>query len=91
MGGQILVEMGNRIMDRIEAYEYLEKNRELLFPNNTYSEEEIENAMIGMPRYLKASVESMRLKKPSTVQFIAVFPGFLEWTDSIWEKSGWGF
>lgn len=76
MGGQILVEMGNRIMDRIEAYEYLEKNRELLFPNNTYSEEEIENAMIGMPRYLKASVESMRLKKPSTVQFIAVFPGF---------------
>ena len=55
-------------MDRIEVYEYLEKNREFLFPNNTYSEEEIESAMIGMPRYLAASVKSLRLKKPSTVQ-----------------------
>ena len=64
-------------MDRIEVYEYLEKNREFLFPNNTYSEEEIESAMIGMPRYLAASVKSLRLKKPSTVQVIAVFPGSL--------------
>lgn len=64
-------------MDRIEVYEYLEKNREFLFPNYTYSEEEIESAMIGMPRYLAASVKSLRLKKPSTVQVIAVFPGSL--------------
>lgn len=64
-------------MDRIEVYEYLEKNREFLFPNNTYSEEEIESAMIAMPRYLAASVKSLRLKKPSTVQVIAVFPGSL--------------
>ena len=64
-------------MDRIEVYEYLEKNREFLFPNNTYSEEEIESAMIGMPRYLAASVKNLRLKKPSTVRVNAVIPGSL--------------
>lgn len=62
-------------MDRIEVYEYLEKNREYLFPNDIYSEEEIQNAMLGIPDYLKASMENLRLKNPSTVQKISIFPG----------------
>lgn len=64
-------------MDRIEVYEYIEKNHNFLFPNNTYSEEEIEHAMLGIPRHLKLSVESLRLKKPSTVQRLSIFPGML--------------
>ena len=64
-------------MDQIEVYEYIEENYEFLFPNNIYSEEEIERAMLGIPRHLKASVESLRLKKPSTVQGLSVFPGML--------------
>lgn len=64
-------------MDRIEVYEYIEKNRDFLFPNDTYSEEEIERAMLCIPQYLRTSVESLRLKKPSTVQRISVFPGML--------------
>lgn len=62
-------------MDRIEVYEYIEKNRDFLFPNDTYSEEEIESALLGIPPYLRASVEGLQLKKPSTVQGISVFPG----------------
>ena len=64
-------------MDQIEVYEYIEENYDFLFPNNIYSEEEIERAMLGIPRHLKASVESLRLKKPSTVQGLSVFPGML--------------
>ena len=62
-------------MDRILVYQYMEKNRDYLFPNDIYPEEDIENALLKIPEYLKASVESLRLKKPSTVQKISVFPG----------------
>ena len=50
-------------MDQIEVYEYIEENYDFLFPNNIYSEEEIERAMLGIPQHLKASVESLHRSK----------------------------
>lgn len=64
-------------MDVIQVYTYIEKNKELLFPNNKYSEEEIENAMIGSTENIKSVMDKVRFRSPGTVQMISVFPGSL--------------
>ncbi len=64
-------------MDRIEAYKYLEKNREYLFPNGKYSEEEVETAVLCSGQTREEFEKDIKLKNPSTVQIISVFPGSL--------------
>lgn len=64
-------------MERIEAYKYLENNREYLFPNEKYSEEEMEAALLRSNRNLEGLEKGIKLKNPFIVQVIAVFPGSL--------------
>lgn len=64
-------------MERIEAYKYLENNREYLFPNEKYSEEDLETALLRSNRNQEELEKGVKLKNPSTVQVIAVFPGSL--------------
>lgn len=73
-------------MDIIQVYEYIERNKEFLFPNNRYSEEEIEEAMIRSPGDIKTVMEEVKFRNPRTVQMISVFPGSLGLTDFIWER-----
>ncbi len=64
-------------MDRIRVMEYLEENKDFLFPNKKYTDEDIEDALIAAPDSFEMMMESISFRKPSSVQKIAVFPGSL--------------
>lgn len=64
-------------MDRIKVMKYLEENKDFLFPNNKYKDQDVENALIAAPDSFEMMMESITFRKPSTVQNIAIFPGSL--------------
>lgn len=64
-------------MDKIKAYNFLQQNMDCLFPNNEYSEFEIENELLECSELAEYSLESIPFRKPSTVQLIAIFLGLL--------------
>lgn len=59
------------------VYEYIEKNKEYLFPNNVYTEIQVENVLINAPEQTENLLGEISFRNPSTLQIIAVFPGML--------------
>lgn len=64
-------------MEQIKAVEFLENNKDYLFPNKLYSDIEIENAIIAAPDSFELMMNSIPFRKPSTVQILSFFPGSL--------------
>lgn len=65
---------GEGIMERIEVIEYLEKNKDFLFPNSKYSSIELEDLIVNSPGVLP---NNLSFRNPSTVLLISVFIGSL--------------
>ncbi len=64
-------------MEQLKVLNFLEKNKDVLFPNDTYSEDELESALLDAPDLFELSLNGIPFKNPSTVQIIAFFPGSL--------------
>jgi hypothetical protein len=64
-------------MDQIKVYEYMQKNRDYLFPNNKYSEDEVERALMETSELLEYSLESIPFRNPATAQILAVVLGVM--------------
>lgn len=64
-------------MEQLTAIEFLEQNKEYLFPNKVYPEIEIEEALMSIPDEMEMTIRSIPFKKPSTVKLISFFPGSL--------------
>lgn len=64
-------------MEQLQVVEFLENNKDYLFPNKEYSETEVENALTAAPDSFEMMMNSIPFRKPSTVKFIAFFPGSL--------------
>lgn len=62
-------------MDRIKAIEFMEVNKEYLFPSKKYSEAEIEEALINAPDSFENYLGGLSFRKPSTAQKLAIFLG----------------
>ena len=62
-------------MKALQVAQYLENYKEYLFPNDLYTEEDIQNAMLSAPHACEMRLNTIKFKKPSTLQIIAVFPG----------------
>lgn len=64
-------------MDQLKVVEFLEQNKDYLFPNKEYTDMDVENALMAAPEGFEMSMRSIPFRKPSTVQIISVFPGSL--------------
>lgn len=64
-------------MEQVKVIEFLEKNKDLLFPNKEYTDMDLENALLAAPDSFEYMMNSIPFRKPSTVQFISFFPGSL--------------
>lgn len=64
-------------MNQLKVVEFLEQNKEYLFPNKEYTDMDVENALMAAPDGFEMSMRSIPFRKPSTVQIISVFPGSL--------------
>lgn len=64
-------------MDRLKVAQYLEQNKDYLFPNNEISERSLENALAAAPEDFDLFLGGITFRNPSTVQIISVFPGSL--------------
>ena len=64
-------------MDQLKVVEFLEQNKDFLFPNKEYTDMDVENALMAAPDGFEMSMRNIPFRKPSTVQIISVFPGSL--------------
>ncbi len=64
-------------MEQITVVEFLENNKDYLFPNKLYSDIEVENALIEAPDSFEMMMNSIPFRNPSTVQILSFFPGSL--------------
>lgn len=64
-------------MEQVKVIEFLEKNKDFLFPNKEYSDMDLENALLTASDSFEYMMNSIPFRKPSTVQFISFFPGSL--------------
>ncbi len=64
-------------MNIVEVAKFLEKNNEKLFPNPKYTEEELEAALLSLPDAYVEKLKAEKMRDPSTVQILAVFPGMI--------------
>ena len=62
-------------MEQLTVAKFLEKNKEFLFPNKEYTEEQVEKALLDASDDFALSMNGIPFRKPSTLQLIAVFPG----------------
>lgn len=62
-------------MDRVTALNYLEANKDYLFPSKKYSEAEIEEALVNAPDSFENYLGGLSFRKPSTAQKLAIFLG----------------
>lgn len=62
-------------MEQLTALEFLEQNKDYLFPNNAYTYEEVEYALLAAPDLFELTMSSIPFRKPSTVQIISVILG----------------
>lgn len=64
-------------MEQLKVVEFLENNKDYLFPNKEYSEIEVENALIAAPDSFEMMMNSIPFKNPSTIKLISFFVGSL--------------
>lgn len=64
-------------MEQLKVVQFLEQNKECLFPNKEYSDMDVENALMAAPDGFEMSMRAIPFRKPSTVQIISVFIGSL--------------
>ena len=64
-------------MNQIKVIEFLESNKDYLFPNKEYSDMEVESALIAAPDSFEMMMNSIPFRKPSDVQILSFFPGSL--------------
>lgn len=64
-------------MEQLKVVEFLERNKDFLFPNKEFTEMEVEDALMAAPDSFEMMMNSIPFRKPSTVQLIAFFPGSL--------------
>lgn len=64
-------------MEQLKVIEFLERNKEYLFPNKNYTDMDVENALMAAPDDFEMTMNSIPFRKPSTVKIISVFPGSL--------------
>ena len=64
-------------MNPIDVARYLETNKDYLFPNENYTENEVENALLSAPHACGMRLNTISFKNPSTVKLISIFPGSL--------------
>lgn len=64
-------------MEQLKVVEFLEQNKDFLFPNKEYTDMDVENALMAAPDGFEMSMRSIPFRKPSTVQIISIFPGSL--------------
>lgn len=64
-------------MEQIKVIEFLERNKDYLFPNKEYTDMDVENALIAAPDDFEMMMNGIPFRKPSTVKMISIFPGSL--------------
>ena len=64
-------------MEQSKVMEFVEENKDYLFPNNAYTTMELEDALIAVPEEWEMLVRSIPFRKPTTVQLISVIVGSL--------------
>ena len=64
-------------MDQLKVVEFLEQNKDFLFPNKEYTGLIVENALMAAPDGFEMSMRSIPFRKTMTVQLISVFLGSL--------------
>ncbi len=63
-------------MNQIAVAAFLDANREYLFPNKKYSQEQVVVQLLGAPESFQQTVGALCFQKPSTALLQAVFLGF---------------
>lgn len=64
-------------MNDWKVMEFVETNKEYLFPNTVYSEADLERELSAAPENFDLMLNSIPLRRPSTLQIISIFPGSL--------------
>lgn len=64
-------------MDQIKAFEFIERKKDFLFPNDEYSGRQIQAALLAAPDSFAYTMDAIPFRKPSTVKLISIFPGSL--------------
>lgn len=62
-------------MNEITVAEFLEENKDFLFPNKKWSDFEVEEMLVSLPDELEMTVKSIPFRKPSVVQIISFLVG----------------
>lgn len=64
-------------MEHLKAVKFLENKKDYLFPNDNFSSDDIEMALIAAPDSFEWTMRGMNFRNPSTFQLISVFLGSL--------------
>ena len=64
-------------MEQLKVLNFLEGNKDYLFPNKQYSDEELEQVLMAAPDEFEGIMRSIPFRKPSTLQIISIIPGSL--------------
>ena len=64
-------------MDALKSLKYLEEKKDYLFPNDKFTEHEVETALLAASQACKNRLTVISYRKPMTVQLISIFPGSL--------------
>ncbi len=62
-------------MEKIKVSNFLNKNKEILFPNDDYTQEQIEQALIAAPETADASLSTLRLMPLTVSRLISIIVG----------------
>lgn len=64
-------------MNQFKVMEFLEQNKDFLFPNKNYSGSNLENALLSVPDEFEIALRGIPFRKPMLVQIISVVVGSL--------------
>ncbi len=64
-------------MEQLKVVEFLEQNKDFLFPNKEYTDMDVEEVLMTAPEEVKGVIRNIPFRKPSTLQLISIFPGSL--------------
>lgn len=62
-------------MNSLQVAKYLESKKDYLFPNDKYSAEEVEAALMAAPNHISTKLDEISFKNPRIAKLLAVFPG----------------